>query len=87
MATVPGSSSLLKLRGLPYNSSEAEISAFFGDTFQTTLIHICRRDGGRPPPKSQARPRILWLSTADESALCLACRQIHWGGLRGVHVA
>ncbi len=41
----PGSgSALTKLRGLPYNTTEAEIADFF-EGYQTTLIHICRRDG------------------------------------------
>lgn len=37
-------STLTKLRGLPYDVIEDEISTFF-QGFETTLIHICRRDG------------------------------------------
>lgn len=37
-------SSLTKLRGLPYDATEEEISDFF-QGFETSLIHICRRDG------------------------------------------
>ena len=46
-------SALTKLRGLPYNTTEKEIAEFF-EGFQTTLIHICRRDGDRLPLKSTA---------------------------------
>ena len=46
-------SALTKLRGLPYNTTETEIAEFF-EGFQTTLIHICRRDGDRVPLKSMA---------------------------------
>jgi hypothetical protein len=39
-------SSLTKLRGLPYDATEDEIADFF-QGFETSLIHICRRDGAR----------------------------------------
>ncbi|CAL8467151.1 g6687 [Coccomyxa elongata] len=37
-------SSLTKIRGLPYDATEEEIKEFF-QGFETSLIHICRRDG------------------------------------------
>ena len=37
-------SSLVKIRGLPYDATDEEIKSFF-QGFETTLIHICRRDG------------------------------------------
>ena len=47
-------SALTKLRGLPYNTTETEITEFF-EGFQTTLVHICRRDGDRLPPESMSK--------------------------------
>jgi RNA recognition motif-containing protein len=34
----------LRLRGLPFSAEEAEIREFFGDEFELTSVHICKKN-------------------------------------------
>lgn len=54
-------SALTKLRGLPYNSTESDISTFF-EGFQTKLIHVCRKDGKPREHGFTTRADKSWLA-------------------------
>ena len=74
-------SALTKLRGLPYNSTESDISTFF-EGFQTKLIHICRKDGEPREHGFTTRADEWWLAGGRDGALFRTCRQIHGRGVR-----
>ena len=74
-------SALTKLRGLPYNSTESDISTFF-EGFQTKLIHICRKDGEPREHGFITRADEWWLALGRNGALFRMCRKIHGRGLR-----
>ncbi len=61
-------SALTKLRGLPYNSTESDISTFF-EGFQTKLIHICRKDGEPNERGFTTRADEWWLAGCRDGAL------------------
>ena len=62
-------STLTKLRGLPYDATEEEIANFFRG-FETSLIHICRRDGERPLALALNRWAGLLHTGSVDDAVC-----------------